>query len=361
LVVFVLLSVALVAGPDAGAAAEAPPLPPLAGETPGTRDIDWLQVASGEWINGEFERMEDETLYFDSDEFDNVSLDWDDVASLIPAGPVTCRLPERRLVTGTLEMRNGQIRIDTGTEVVEVRRQDVVGILSGEGKEANFWSGEASLGLSARSGNTEQMDLTMRGEVRRRTVLTRFKASYTGEISTVNNDATANSHRVPVSFDVFLTRRFFLTVPALEYYTDEFQNISTRLTFGLGVGYEIVDNSWVMWEVGAGAAYQYTGYEPGTTGDPSAQDGAAVATTELNFDLPRGLEWDNSYKLQLVVTDLGKTNHHAESTLSFDVWGPLELDLTFMFDRVEDPVSKSGGDPPESNDYRFTVGLSVEF
>ena len=168
-----------------------------------------------------------------SDEFDDVSLAWDDVASLIPARAVTCRLSGRRLVTGTLEMRNGQVRIDTGKEVIEVRREDVIGILPGTGKELGFWSGKASLGLSARAGNTEQMDLTMRAEVRRQTVLTSFKASYTGEVSTVDNDATANSHRVPATFDVFLTRSFFVTVPGFEYYTDKFQNIQNRFTLGL--------------------------------------------------------------------------------------------------------------------------------
>jgi hypothetical protein len=305
--------------------------------------------------------MHDGTLYFDSDEFDDVTLDWDDVASLIPAGEVTCRLPGRKLVTGTLEMRNGGVRIDTGTEVIEVRRQDVVAILPGNGREAGFWSGSASLGLSGRSGNTEQADVTMRGEVRRQTVLTRFKASYTGEVSSVDNDVTANSHRVPVTFDVFVTRRFFVTVPSFQYFRDEFQNIRNRFTLGLGVGYEIVDNSWLMWEVGGGAAYQSTAFESVASGDSTARDAAVVASAELDFDLPRGLEWDNSYQVLLVVTELGRTSHHAESTLSFDVWGPLELDVTFIFDRVEDPVPDADGEVPESNDYRYTVGLSIEF
>jgi hypothetical protein len=359
LMVPVLLGLALVAGPIA-ATGGAPPLPPLAGEAPGTREVDWVQVDSGEWVRGELKRVHDEKLSFDSDEFGDVTLDWGDVASLIPARVVTCRLPGRRLVTGTLEMRNGVVRIDTGTEVVEVRRQDVVGILPGKGEELGFWSGSASLGLSARAGNTEQMDLTMRAEVRRQTALTRFKTSYTGEISTVDKDTTANSHRVPATFDVFLTRRFFVTVPGFEYYTDEFQNIQSRFTAGLGLGYEIVDKSWVEWEVGTGAAYQYTAFESVETGDSIAHDAALVASTEFDFDLPRGLEWDNMYKLQLVVTDLDKTNHHAESTISFDVWGPLELDVTFIFDRVENPVPTAGGDVPKSNDYRFTVGLSIE-
>jgi hypothetical protein len=270
-------------------------------------------------------------------------------------------LSKLKVVVGTLEMRNGEVRIDTGTEVLEVGRADVVGILPGRGEELGFWSAKASVGLSARSGNTEQLDLTLQGEVKRETAWTRFEAGYTGEVSSVENDVTANRHRVPVNLDWFLRRGFFVTVPSFEYVRDELQNIKNRFTLGLGMGYEIIDKPWVTWEGSAGVGYQGTAFESVETGDPTDQDAVVVASTDLDFDLPRGLEWDNSYKLQLVATDLDKTNHHAESTVSFDLWGPLELDVTFTFDRVEGPVSDADGEVPESNDYRLTVGLSVEF
>ena len=58
---------------------------------------------------------------------------------------------------------------------------------------------------------------------------------------------------------------------------------------------------------------------------------------------------------------LDKTNYHAESVLSFDIWGPLELDLTFIFDRVENPVANADDIVPKSNDYSVTMGLGVDF
>lgn len=54
------------------------------------------------------------------------------------------------------------------------------------------------------------------------------------------------------------------------------------------------------------------------------------------------------------------TTHHSEATLSFDVWGPLDFDVTTVFDRVEDPKPDSFGDLPEKNDFRLVVGLSVD-
>lgn len=342
------------------AAADGPKLPPITEEAE-VRVFDWVQVSSGEWVKGEFDRVHDEKLYFDSDEFGEVTVDWSDVTSLIPANPVTLRLKRRKVLTGSLAMRNGEIRMDTGSEVVEVRHGDVVGIIVGTGDELSYWSGKASVGLSVRAGNTEQSDINLRGEVRRQTELTRFKTSYTGQISSVGGASTANSHRVPASFDVFLTDRFFLTTPAFEYFTDEFQNIGSRITTGLALGYEIVDNARLLWEVGAGAAYQYTSFNSVSVGSSTANDAAVVASTALNFDLPRGIEWDNSYKVQIVATDIDKTNHHAESIFSFDIWGPLELDLTFIFDRVEQPVADENGVTPLSNDYTLTMGLGVDF
>jgi len=345
-----------------------PRLPPFEADESEARKYDWVQLESGEWIKGSITRLHDEKLEFDSDEFDDVSIDWGDVASVIPSGVMTVRLPDRRVVTGYAEMRDGVVTIDTGSEVITAKREDIIGMIVGEDTESGYWSGGASLGLTARAGNTQQMDFTVRAGITRQTALTRAKASYTGEISSANNDTTANSHRVPAQFDIFLTRRFFLSAPAFEYFTDEFQNIGSRFTAGLGVGYDVIDRAKLLWTVGGGVAYQYTGFESVAPGEEeTANDGAIVFTTGLELDLPRGIEWDNYYKVQVIVTDIGKTSHHAESILSFDVWGPLELDLTFIFDRVEDPVTIFDPDDPansatpESNDYRLTAGLGLDF
>ena len=63
----------------------------------------------------------------------------------------------------------------------------------------------------------------------------------------------------------------------------------------------------------------------------------------------------------MLIRTYPQTNHHAESILSFDIWGPLELELTFIFNRVNSPVEGADGETPKSNDYRITVGLGVDF
>jgi hypothetical protein len=331
---------------------------------PGADDggFDWVQIDSGEWLRGEFVRLQDETLYFDSEEFDDVELDWGDISALVSSGSHTFRIEGREPAQGEFEMRNGVVYIDTGTEQIEVASVEVLALIPGEGRELDFWSFKASLSFSGQDGNTEQTDLTIRGDTHREDALTRWSTGYRGNFASSDGDTTADNHRASSSFDYFLTSRLFLNLVSLEYYTDEFQNIATRFTAGAGAGYEVIQSSLLEWEVVAGGAYQLNNYESvGPNEDDTEHDGAAVFGTRLDFDLPLGIEWDNSYKTQVIVTDLEKTNHHAESILDFDIWGPLDFEVGFVFDRIEQPQRKSDGERPERNDYQVTVGLAIEY
>jgi len=345
-----------------GVAEAAPRRPPREAEAVGTREADWVQVVSGEWLRGSIQRLHDGELAFSSDELDDVVLDWNAVESLVPRDVVTVRLEGRRIATGTFVMWAGAISLETAGATLSPARDEVVELMPGRPTEANFWSGGLHVGLSAREGNTEQLDLTLQAELMRHTPLTRFRADYTGQLSTADGARSANSHRVPASFDLFVTRRTFVTLPSFEFFTDEFQNIDTRLSTGAGIGTELLDRGVLRWEVDTGASHVHTRYESVGEGDEVAEDDVGVGlSTSIELDLPRDIEWNNLYRLQIVVTDLDKTNHHGESSLEIAVWGPLELDVTFIFDRIERPRSFDGGEQPESNDYRLTAGLGLEF
>ena len=110
-------------------------------------------------------------------------------------------------------------------------------------------------------------------------------------------------------------------------------------------------------DVTLGAAHQFQESEEGDKSD----DFAGVVGVDLDFDLPGGTELDNSYKAQIVATDFDKTSHHFESTLSVDIWGPLDLDLTFMLDRIEKPDREDDGTRPDENDISIMAGMSIEF
>ena len=342
------------------AAAEPPPgqwAPPV----PDATAFDWLQMRSGEWLKGEFRTLRDYRVSFDSDEFDELDLDWDKVAAFHLPRQHSYRV-QGRVLFGTGELRGETLRIRTETAVFEFERSELSAIAQGSGSELDWWSLRLGVSLTARQGNTETTDFSSSGELRRETALTRFVSDYRGSFSEVDGDKTANNHRVNTNFDVFLTRRLFWTIPFSEVYIDEFQNIDVRATTGSALGYEFIRNGWVEFEASLGAAYQLTRLDGDVDESRTAHDFAVVGTTELNFELPGGTDFDNLYRVQLIATDLGKTNHHSESELSVDIWGPLDLDVTFIWDRIESPAdTDENEDDPKSDDFRLLVGFSLEF
>ena len=329
---------------------------------PSPEAYDWIRLGSGEWLKGEITRMRDGEMAFDSDELDELTIDWDDIDALRSPRPHTYVFEGRRIYTGTASMSEKRIVVATEEGEFEFRRQQIVAIVSGDQSELNWWSADASLGITARSGNTDSVDLTGVFDVTREAAITRFGIHYNGAISTLSGEETANNHRSNLALDIYLSRRFFVTAPSVSYYRDKFQNIDSQVTPGLGLGYDVIKLNRIEWEVGLGAAYQYTQFISVTADeDGTADDMAATFSTSLELELTKDLDWDTSYDLQLVVTDPGLTTHHVLSTFSFDVWGPLDLDVTFVWDRLEQPTRRDDGTLPESDDFRMSIGLGIDF
>ena len=330
--------------------------PPL----PNPKEHDWIQTDTREWLKGKLELIQDETVHFDSDKLDDLEFDWEEVIGLRSAGAHTFRFTERRIVTGTATMHEGKIRIRTDGGVLEFEKADLVAMIPGTGRELDYWSFELSLGVSGQAGNTNQLSLSAQSKLRRETSLTRARFDYTGNVATQEGDISANTHRGTIGLDVFLTRRFFLVLPVIEAFQDEFQNIKLRFTPAVGLGYNIIYGKEYRWRVGLAAGYQGTKYYSVTVGDDFDSDMSFQFDPSFDIDLRKRFEWENDYQLQLVATDVGKTSQNVSSTISFDLWGPLDLDTTFQWTWVNEPTADSDGNVPLQNDFRISVGFGLD-
>jgi len=321
-------------------------------------EMDRIVLKSGETLYGDFEGLRDRKVYFDSDEFDEVDFNWSKVVSVYLTESHIFRLNDRD-VMGTAEMREDVFRVRTSRgEIIEFDRSELISITKGGEFEISYWSGDMGFDFSGSRGNTEQIDLSGRVHLRRETGLTRWISDYRLIYAQIDGDDNPQTHRARSAFDIFITRRFFVTAPAVEYYRDQLQNIETRLSPGAGVGYEFVKNAQVEWDGTIGGAYVYTTF---FEGDGAADDFAVVVGTMLDVDITSDIELESRYNVQIMTTDLDKTNHHFEAELSNDIWGSLDLDITFMWDRIEKPVTDDQGDTPKSDDFRLMVGFSASF
>lgn len=361
-VAFEILAVALLlAGPFAAQAGATDELPPA---TLDAAQHDLVLLESGEWLQGDIERIRDDTLFFDSVKLENLELDLADVAQIITERPHTLRFEgDRDILTGPIRMNRDEIRVGAETRP----RAALMNMIQGKPRELNYWNGMLSVGYTIRSGNTDQSDLSVLARLNRETALTRLSNTYnaafsTGNDDTGNNTTTANNHRLNSAFDYYVSNRLYLIVPAMEVFADQFQNIQLRLTPSSGLGWDVLSMSKLSWSVSSAVGYQYTDRVSVEAGESGRSDDVAVILgTVLETDPTSRIEWDTNYAVQLIATDMGLTNHHLTSLLSVDLIGSFDLDVTFNWDRVEQPIADADGEVPQKNDYRLTVGLGFDF
>ena len=321
---------------------------------------DWIQLKSGEWLRGKLHGMQNRKVEFESDELDDLEFDWKDVHQV--------QMPEALVAYGDNESTWGSVQIDrehvtvTGAKTVRFARYDLVGLAPGSPRERDYWSGRFNVGLNLRSGNTRQADMVTKFTLERRTPKTHLELDYLGNFSELDGVESVNNHRTSLYFDYFLTRRFFLRVPQSEYYRDPFQNIDKRLTVGAGVGYYLVDRSKVEWLITGGPAYQYTRFDTVELGDePDTYTPAIYLQSNLEIELSKRVDLDLGYQGTVANEASGSLIQHGTITFEIDLTQRLDLDISLIWDRIENPQTDSSGVEPEKNDFRLNMALGVKF
>lgn len=320
-----------------------------------------MQFKNGEWLKGELKDLQDDSLTFDSDKLDELSLDFDDLEILYSSKVNTLLFHDKSTVQGPFRIEGDTITVMTADGEKTYPRDTLRGIIPGTMTERNFWSGKLSVGGTIRQGNVNQTDLSLFFRAQRRSPGMRLVMEYNGAYGTVEGVKTADNHRFVLNNDVFLTREFFLRLPQLEAFKDEFQNIEYRVTPGLLVGYDVIDRDGLEWTVSGGAGYQVTKFFEPVAGAPArSETGVVLFTTAAKWEATSKIDLYGEYTLAVPVSG---RNRNMRLTLGADieVWGSLDFDIKFILDRQSDPARLSDGSLPENNDIRLYFGLGWDF
>jgi hypothetical protein len=322
---------------------------------------DWIQLKSGEWLRGRLYYIQDRKVEFDSDELKDLSLDLKNVRQVIPAEPLFTKFDGRNQIYGTVVISNDTVQV-FGPEPVSMPLDQLTGVTPGGKKEMDFWSGKASIGLSLQAGNTKQATETASAELARRTPATVIQLNYLGNFSEVSGAQNANNHRVNGFYDIRLNHDWFLRPVQVEYYRDQLANIAHRGTAGISLGYYVFDRPGLEWLISGGPGYQYTRFvevEPGRS--DTASTPAAVFQSSFKADITQRLTFIQTFGATFTGEEAGLYTHHAVSTLEFEVKRHLNLDVSFVWDYLQNPQTESNGNTPQRNDFRLNVGAGVKF
>jgi len=324
---------------------------------------DWIQLKSGEWLRGELKYIQHKNVEFDSDELEEQSLKLKDIRQVYTAHRMLTQVEGREPVYGLVVLSNGVVTVKGPEKTVSLPGEELMGITPGGGdRKTRYWSGNATVGISLQSGNNSQTTVNTSTELARRTPSTTLLLNYLGNYSEVNGEKNANNDRGNLTYDIRLNRAWFVRPVDFEIYHDPLINIAYRLTGGVGAGYYIFDRPGLEWRVSAGPGFQYTRFD---TVEPGAANSASTASGGLQsyfeYDLTRRLTFKQSLQCTLTDREAGEYTHHAVSTLEFEIKHHLDLDVSFIWDYLQNPQARSDGSIPEKSDYYVTVGFGVRF
>ena len=330
--------------------------------SPTPKKYDWVKTKSGEWFKGEIKAMYDNELEFDSDEIGIYNFHFDDIVEIKSYHIISTNIEGLASFTGVLRFKNNSLKIIQGDHKFTFKKEQIVSFAKSGESERNNWSGKLSLSFGARTGNKEQLDYTTNAYLNRRTSKTRLRFDYLGRISKFEGTTTANDHRINEKFDIYLSRDFFWTPVFSEYYQDSFQNIQQQYTFGMGLGYSIVDNNKLEWDISGGPALIKTKYvEVALDGDISTSSASFALSTKIEYEYSKNIDLTYDYKVNITEEKSGLYKHHMVLKLENELLSWLDVDITGVWDYTKLPEKDADGVSPLSSDYQLLFGLGVEF
>lgn len=323
--------------------------------------FDWIQLKSGEWLKGRIKAMQERKLEFDSEELNLLTFDWKDIRQVRSPHANDLLFGNKEEASGPLSITPEQVTVG-GAEPRTFPRSELQSITPGGSKEVNFWSGKLSLGLTVHAGNTKSVDYNAQISLQRRTPETRFKFDYIGNVASEDGAEKANNNRVNAEYDYWLSRRLYLILPQGEYFRDPFQNVAQRITLGGGVGYDLIDRPGLEWNISVAPAYQETWFGSVQAGEAEHRGLAALTFgSKLDWEITRRIDLTLEYRGQYTKKEVGETLHHSVSTLSVELTKRLDLDVSLVWDRIQNPKEDGNGTTPKQDDFRLVLGVGIRF
>jgi putative salt-induced outer membrane protein YdiY len=322
---------------------------------------DWVKLDSGEWLKGELRVMYEDEVEFDSDHFGVITIDWEDIEEVHTASPQKIRTNDRTSITGQLDLKEQTAILRTRTDEEIVARKDIVSIASGEPRESDYWNTKISFGANVRSGNIDQADFNAKATLQRRTALTRLYWDYTGNYSFTEESETANSHRSNGYFDYFFSSRFFVRPLSAEFFRDPYQNISHRQTYSASLGYSIIDSKDLKVDITGGPSYQIIQYQDVLAGEDSSKSSVGgIVTAVIDWEITDWMDFIGTYRAQYASDEAGGITTHSDSTIEIEVTDNIDLNFSFIWDRMQNPVSDELGTTPKKDDFRMIFGVGLD-
>ena len=200
--------------------------------------------------------------------------------------------------------------------------------------------------------------------VKRRSPKNRIIIDYLGNFSETDDTTTADNQRATASWNRFLSDRFLhhtgvrrvLPRPVPEH----------RLPmddWGWGSVTSSSTPQRSNGRVDAGIAYQDDIVrQTCRKRDPQSNDSPALAIgTDYENKFAGWIKYLLDYSFFIVNEESGSYTHHLSTGFEIDLWGDFDFDITWVWDRIQNPQEMAGGIDPVQDDFRMIFALGYKF
>ena len=317
---------------------------------------DIVIFANGDRLTGEVKSLERGKLRFKTAATDTISIEWDDVASLISNQNIQVETEGGRRYLGRLvaNVQGGQVVLKTESGLITLDAERIVFMNPIEKKGFDRFDGDITVGFNfAKASEVKQaqfgLDLEARSETR----------VFGLDISSVTSDSEDNEssqrHSLDLGYTRLLPNRWFLGAVVRLDRNDELA-LDLRTSVGASGGRYVRQTNTSTLSLVGGLQLSRENVAGDLEDEDTVEAVATLAWDWFRYDTP---ELDFSTKLEVIpnLTDTGRVRAEFDVGMKWEMIEDLFWELEFYDSFDSDPIVQGA----EKNDYGVITSLGWAF
>lgn len=330
---------------------------------------DQIVLKDGDRVTGSIVKKDGATVTIKSKNFGEVTLKWDDIATIHTDEALNVVLSGDRNVKANLETKGAQIQLAGPAAPQAVPPSEIVALRNDTEQAAyerylrpgllDLWTVTGSLNLAGAKGNAESATLTTPINFLRVSKTSRTNAYFNSirSSATINGVSaqTAQAVRGGWGYSRNLNKKVFVNL-FNDYDFDKFQFLDLRVVLGGGLGYNLWTGENGRLALIGGAAWNREKFAPTDAAAFTRNSAEAYWGDDFNYKLSARTSLNQSFRMFNNMTTTGnyRMNFDVGAATQLTKWLTWNISLSDRY--LSNPVPGR-----KNNDLLYTTGLGFTF
>lgn len=327
---------------------------------------DQIVMKNGDRVTGSVVKKDAKTVTVKTDNFGVVTLNWDNVTSIVVDKPINVVLGDGKAVQGTIATAAGKVEVTSAGSKQSVPPADIA-VLRDDAEQKNYvrmlkprftdlWVISGNIGLAGTTGNAKTGSFTVPVNLARISNSSKTTAYFnyiraSADVAGVST-ATAQAVRGGWAYNRNLTPRIFATA-FNDYEYDKFQSLDLRAVFGGGLGYIAWKSDRGRLDLVGGGDYNHEKFDPARPQLAFSRNSAEIYWgDDFNYKLNSRASLHQNYRMFNNLSNGGEYRQNFDAGLGVKLAKSLTWNISFSDRYLSNPAPGR-----LKNDILYTTGL----